>query len=102
IKGAAQIFGRSEAADEWLAIQHTTSLRVLASFKERNPLPPWSEYAEIRIRELRAADEMRRRAAEEERLKAASIEHVAASRPKVIPSATGGDQNVVDETHSPA
>lgn len=50
------------SADEWAAVQNTTSLAVLASFKERYPDQPWSEYADIRMKELREADEKRRKA----------------------------------------
>jgi hypothetical protein len=50
----------SPSANEWAAIQNTTSLAVLARFKERYPDPPWSEYADIRATELREADEHRR------------------------------------------
>jgi hypothetical protein len=50
----------SENANEWAVIQNTTSLAVLARFRERYPEPPWSEYADIRMKELRGVEEKRR------------------------------------------
>lgn len=58
-KGGVQL---SQGASEWGAIQETTSLAVLAAFRDRHPDPPWSTYAEARANELRAADEARRSA----------------------------------------
>jgi hypothetical protein len=48
------------AVGEWAAVQNTNSIAVLTRFKERHPSPPWSEYADIRIGELRSRDESRR------------------------------------------
>ena len=50
----------SHAASEWAAIENTSSLAVLARFKERYPDPTWSEYANIRMEELRDTDQKRR------------------------------------------
>ena len=66
---------RNQAAEEWVAIQHTSSLAVLAQFRERNP--DWSAYADARADEIRAADEARRRALEaEQRQREAQQERV--------------------------
>jgi len=68
----------SPSANEWFAIQHTTSLAVLARFKEHHPEPPWCDYADARADELRAANEARRNATEAERPK--KIEDSTASQ----------------------
>ena len=59
----------SAAAEEWAAVQNTTSLATLALYKERNPAPPWAEYANIRAGELRQADKARQQAEDAARLK---------------------------------
>jgi N-acetylmuramoyl-L-alanine amidase len=53
-----------EAAAEWGAIQHTASLSILLHYRERYQDSPWAEYADMRIAELRLADEARRKAAD--------------------------------------
>jgi len=59
----------SQASKEWEVIQNTTSLAVLARFKERHPESYWCDLADARAEELRSADELRRKAAEDKRAK---------------------------------
>ena len=76
----------SAAAEEWAAIQNTSSLATLALFKERYPDPPWSEYADIRAGELRLADRERHEAAEaaKERAKVVQPAHPKVKTPPAV------------------
>ena len=82
----------SEAEREWVAIQGTTSLAVLAAFQERHPDPPWLDYAEARANELRAADAARVAAEEAERQRADKLRQseVAATKREPSPASPPG------------